>query len=279
MACYHPLRAYRSRSGAVSLGREVPDSSPLALPCGGCLGCRTDRARGWALRCYLELQSHDAAVFTTLTYAPDQVPPSLQKDHLSAFLKRLRARKRGGLRFFASGEYGEQTSRPHYHAILYGCSERDAGTIEEAWGKGFTRTESVTPARIAYVAGYCQKKIGWRMDARAEIVDPETGEVLQEAWTPPFIQMSRRPGIGANARQFADSWRLFAVHNGRLQGVPRFLHQAWANNATDEQLEDLQYQKSQLQLAAQRNLSANALHAKEKAAEAKHSLRAARRRF
>lgn len=279
MSCYHPLRAFRTRAGSVSLSREVPDSTPLALPCGGCLGCRTDRARSWALRCHLELQSHDAAVFTTLTYAPDSLPTTLQKDDLAGFLKRLRSRKRSRIRFFASGEYGESTSRPHYHALLYGCSERDRATIEEAWGKGFARTETVTPARIAYVAGYCQKKIGWRLDARPEIVDPETGEVLQERWQPPFIQMSRNPGIGANARQYAESWRLFGVHNGRTMPVPRYLHQAWLNNATDEQIEDLDHYKSKLRLAAQRSLSTASLHASEKAAEAKHALRGARRTY
>nr|QXN72833.1 MAG: replication initiator protein [Microvirus sp.] len=256
------------------LGKEQPDSAPLALPCGGCLGCRTDKARQWALRCHLELQSHESAVFTTLTYADDQAPPTLAKSDLSGFLKRVRKALPGGVRFFASGEYGERTNRPHYHALLYGPSVADARRIEAAWGHGFTRTEAVTPARIAYVAGYCQKKIGYKLHAR-ECVDPSTGEVF--AWQPPFIQMSRRPGIGANAKRWPESWRLFGVHNGREMPVPRYLHEAWRNNATALETESLDYEKSQRRLQLGRDLSPARLAAAEEIAAARHSLRGARR--
>jgi hypothetical protein len=127
MACLHPLKAYQSRNGNVTMGRAPPDTAPLALPCGGCLGCRTARAKEWALRCQLELQEHDHAVFTTLTYDEKYLPPTLNKRHLTLWLKKLR--KRTGttqpVRFFACGEYGEQNARPHYHAILYGLSTKD----------------------------------------------------------------------------------------------------------------------------------------------------------
>lgn len=276
VACYHPLRGFRARSGTVTLGKETPDSEPLAIPCGGCLGCRTDRARGWALRCHLEMQSHRSAVFTTLTYADDQLPPTLEKRHLQLWLKRLRKAKRGGIRFFASGEYGERTARPHYHALLYGCSEADASLIQDLWGKGHCRTEGVTPARIAYVAGYCQKKIGYRMEG-GERVDPETGEVYE--WQPPFIQMSRRPGIGANAKQWPESWRMHAVHNGRPIPVPRYLHQAWKDNASPTATEETEHEKSLLKLTRNRDLSYSSLQASEQVAAAKHELRSARRRL
>ncbi len=279
MGCFHPLRAFRSSNGAVSLGREPPDCKPLSLPCGGCLGCRMDNARAWALRCHLELQSHDDAVFSTLTYAPDNVPPTLRKSDLQAFLKRLRKRAPNRVRFFASGEYGDQTARPHYHAILYGLGERHAPLIEAAWSRngkpiGHVRTYTVTPAAISYVAGYSSKKIGWKYDVK-EQVDYETGEVY--TWQPPFIQMSRRPGIGGEARRWAESWRLYGVHNGTRMPVPRYLHAAWKDIATDDQLEELLTEKQNLSISLQRDHSPESLRAREKHAQAKQALKAARR--
>lgn len=222
------------------------------------------------------MQSHRTAVFTTLTYADDSLPPTLEKRHLQLFFKRLRKAKRGGVRFFASGEYGERTHRPHYHALVYGAAPADAQLIEDTWGKGHARTEPVTPARIAYVAGYCQKKIGFRLDAE-ERVDPETGEVY--TWQPPFIQMSRRPGIGANAKQWPASWRLFGVHNGRQMPVPRYLHQAYQDIATPLDLENLEHEKSQLKVSRNRELSYERLESSETVAKAKHALRAERRSY
>lgn len=93
---------------------------------------------------------------------------------------------------------------------------------------------------ISYTAGYTAKKIGWKLEA-GERVDPETGEVY--TWQPPFIQMSRRPGIGAHARQWPHSWRSYAVHNGQQMPVPRFLHESWKQQASREEKEALDYER------------------------------------
>lgn len=223
------------------MGKGFGDGEPLRLACGGCLGCRARRAKEWALRCQLELQDHERAVFSTLTYAPDVQPVTLCKRHVQLFLKRLRrAIEPEPLRFFLSGEYGERTYRPHYHAILFGVGLGKAEQIEDVWGMGHVRSYDVTPAMISYVAGYSAKKIGFRLEA-GERVDPETGEVYE--WQPPFIQMSRRPGIGDRGRQWPESWRKFAVHNGSKVPVPRFLHESWRNSVDDISIEELAFEK------------------------------------
>lgn len=199
----------------------------MRLPCGGCIGCRIARAREWALRCTLELSQHDSARWGTLTYDDDHVPPTLRKMHLSGFIKRLRARGER-IRFFASGEYGERTMRPHYHPILFGL--RDESLVQACWPYGHTRMYPVTPESISYVAGYCSKKVGWKLES-GERVDYETGEVFE--WQAPFLLMSRRPGIGAAARLHSASWRRFAVHAGSPMPVPRFLHASWLQSASD----------------------------------------------
>lgn len=233
------------------------------------------RARAWAFRCTLELQQHRSATFTTLTYDDKHLPPTLSKRDLQLFLKRARKSlgKDRPVRFFACGEYGEVNHRPHYHAILYGLSERDRDLVESAWGKGRTQTVPAGPASIAYTAGYCAKKIGWRSASLGETVDMRTGEIFIHQ--PPFTQMSRRPGIGGHARQWANSWRLFAVSNGTKLAVPRFLHEAWKQQATPLDMEDLLFEKANL--AASRDTSVERLKAAEAIAVSRQSLQGSRR--
>lgn len=244
----------------------------LRLPCGGCIGCRTARAREWALRCTLEQSEHDAQCWVTLTYADEYLPPTLCLPHLQRYVRSLRKR-RGPLRYFAAGEYGERTYRPHYHAILFGVSEQERAVLEEAWPHGFVRVDPLTPAAISYVAGYCSKKIGWRDYERGERIDYSTGEVYE--YQPPFVRMSRRPGIGGAARKFRSSWRTHAVHAGSPMPVPRFLHKAWRDTASDEDIRVLEEEKRDRYDVSR--LTKVALAAAEAHAVTLHSLKAERR--
>lgn len=269
MACYHPLPAWQLKWGGVSL-KEVSDGSPLRLPCGGCIGCRTAYAKSWALRCSLELQQHARAGWTTLTYDEKHVPVTLSKRDLQLYIKKLRKKlgPKRPIRFFASGEYGETNKRPHFHGIFYGLDERDRDLLHDTWGAGYTKTVPLTPQAISYTAGYTSKKIGFKLDAVHERIDYETGEIYR--WEPPFIQMSRRPGIGSHARQWLCSWRLYAVHNGQRMPVPRYLHQAWKDHASPLEMEELLFEK--YLLTAAKDTSTEKLQAAEKIAISKQSL-------
>lgn len=243
MPCYFPRFGYRDRDNRIRLGKAPPGEHQLDLPCQECIGCQRTKARDWAIRCHLESQQHDYSVFTTLTYREESVPWTLSPYHLSTFMKKLRQRVRRQfgkdrrLRYFASGEYGPRTHRPHYHALVFGADPSMAGIIEAAWGLGHCRTEEISARRIAYVAGYAAKQTGWKQ--RARTCDPETGEL----WQPPFIIMSRGgrhgKGIGAHARQWTSSWRKSAIYAGHEVPVPRYLHEAWKQTATPEQQEEL----------------------------------------
>lgn len=248
MPCLQPLPAWRTAAGAVALGAAFQRNARyLELPCGRCTGCQLAHARAWALRCQLELQNHDQGVFSTLTYDDKHKPVTLSKTHLQLWLKRLRARLQRSktarnVRFFAAGEYGETTRRPHYHAILYGVGLDDRDLLETTWGLGHLRTDPLNPQRIAYTAGYTQKKTGWHLLQREQRIDPETGECY--TWQPPFIQMSRRPGIGHEAKKWPHLWRSYAINRqGNKIPVPRFLHEAWKQQATPDELEQLQQEK------------------------------------
>lgn len=211
MACYHPIQAYQPDSGGSLIFAPRPHHRELTIPCGQCIGCRLERSRQWAIRCVHESQLHDSNVFITLTYSDDHLPhpPSLNYRHYQLFMKRLRKIK-PGVRFFMCGEYGSETSRPHYHACLFNCffedrefvSKRPIGsiyrssTLEALWPHGFSSIGDLTFESAAYVARYCCKKVtGPSADEHYTRFDPYTGEIY--TLTPEFGRMSLKPGIGA----------------------------------------------------------------------------------
>jgi len=148
---------------------------PVELPCGKCVGCVQDRCEDWSVRCYHESTLHAFNCFATLTYA-DPSPDRISKPDLQHFFKRLR--KRGfKLRYFAVGEYGGQTRRPHYHVIFFGEDFREGGirvamggkseteyyvspTLSDAWGQGHCLVAPADPAAIFYTCGYSLKSLG-----------------------------------------------------------------------------------------------------------------------
>lgn len=290
MACTRPQAAWLLPGGGVKIGHQEPKTTGRAdmlhLPCGKCLGCHQSRRREWALRCQLELQEHDHSAFATLTYRDDELPPTLQRRDLTLYIKRLRERKRSRgsaepIRSFGCGEYGEQTARPHYHLILFGIHPDDPA-VEDAWDLGHVHSVPVTTGAIQYVAGYTSKKqqLAERAkelgDAYDTVWDPRIKHWIK--WEPPFMQMSRRPGIGGEARKHIHSWRSCAIYNGQRIPVPRFLHEAWKKQATPEQLEQLKLEKitraygkepiTLQRLQAQETIN----HAKQKRSAEKRSL-------
>lgn len=158
----------------------------ILVPCGKCLSCRITKRHVWTGRILMELQSHPYATFLTLTYNDENLPspPHLSKRELQLFFKRLRKNFNSKLRYFACGEYGEGRGRPHYHAIVFGMSERDPAHVEiinKSWTLGFVYFGSCTPQSAGYVAGYVAKKKGKDDDTRPK----------------EFTLMSRRPALGS----------------------------------------------------------------------------------
>lgn len=90
----------------------------------------------------------------------------LVKSDLQKFFKRLRINRwRDGytkpIEYYASGEYGDRTQRPHYHAIIFGLgfNHYDVESVKLAWHHGSVDVGMVEPASIRYVAAYIDKKI------------------------------------------------------------------------------------------------------------------------
>lgn len=179
-----------------------------AFPCGSCLACRINRRRVWTHRLILEGMEHDQKSFITLTYDDKHLPKdgSLVPGDLRNFIKKLRrAHEPERIRFFACGEYGDQTQRPHYHVIAFGsppcsvlgnCPRRDNNKccsvgqrLRSIWQKGLVHVGEVSEDTAAYVAGYCIKKLG----------DCDADDNILQGRHPEFVRMSNRPGIGFSA--------------------------------------------------------------------------------
>ena len=125
---------------------------------------------------------------------------------------------------------------------------------------------------IKYVAGYCAKKEGWHGQFK-ETLDKETGELYgREA---PFLLMSRRPGIGGEARKYWASWSRYAVMDGTKYPVPRYLHEAFKKEADPWLVEEVQNERWK----HRKVLSREELDAAEANAKSRLSLQSQRRTY
>jgi len=155
--------------------KSSKEYASFQLPCGQCLECRLDYARQWAIRCVHEAQMHPRNTFITLTYDEKCLEsPVLIYSDFQKFMKKLRKVQDAPMGVFVTGEYGEKTKRPHWHAIIFNWSPTDgvyqysndngdqcytSETLSKIWGKGRAEYGSVTFKSAGYVARYAAKKL------------------------------------------------------------------------------------------------------------------------
>lgn len=269
----------------------------IQLPCGQCVGCRLDRSRQWADRCMLELEYHDSAYFVTLTYDDKHVPIhdycsdystgevgrslSLEKRDFQLFMKRLRKRfSNDKIRYFAAGEYGSNTLRPHYHAIIFGLHLNDlvpysrsaqgyqyynSDSFQRCWCDndgnpiGFAVLGEVTWETCAYTARYIMKKLNGPEAIYYDMVNIE----------PEFTVMSRRPGI---ARQYYDDHpdiyeheyiNLSTEKGGRKIKPPRYYDQLFDIENPEKMAEIKQIRQKMAKAKQKAKLQATSLYSDE----------------
>lgn len=133
----------------------------ISVPCGKCPECRSKRISAWSFRLMQEEKRAHSAHFITLTYSTKTVPitkngfMSLVKKDMQLFFKRLRkAHGESSIKYYAVGEYGGKTMRPHYHIILFNANIE---LIQTAWQQGQVHYGDVTGASIGYTLKYISK--------------------------------------------------------------------------------------------------------------------------
>ena len=216
------------------------DSNKVAVPCGRCINCQMQKRKDMSVRLAHEASQHENCCFLTLTYNDDNVPttdwnaigcPRKQFDNglgslpsltlfprdVQLFMKRLRRRLEyhygvKGIRYFAVGEYGGRTHRPHYHVLIFGWCPTDlvyhkmhkgnvvyrSSLIEDLWttidradpskrvSLGYSSVSEVTPFVAKYAARYVTKKYARLLDDDGNYIVPEF-----------TLQSVRNGGIGA----------------------------------------------------------------------------------
>lgn len=196
------------------------------FPCGQCINCRIKKRQEWSMRCLHELDGHKKSIFVTLTYDSKLHYPqaaSLEKAHLQKFIKRLRkAMEPERVRYFACGEYGEQTQRPHYHLILFGCGWDEKQLIMDCWPYANWNVPAIRKnsfgiaerMSIQYVAKYIEKKLGGELAI----------EEYKNKGREPIFKVSSL-GIGReycdeNAKQITEMGKITV--NGKPVAIPRY---------------------------------------------------------
>lgn len=158
------------------------------FPCGKCSICYDNRQRDWVFRLEVQISKARSCQHVTLTYNEDNLPfgsdkASLMRDDLTKFLKKLRKKTfvehiRSHyprsfnlvadlplkMKYYAVGEYGGLTERPHYHILLFDYGreifKQNNGKmiylmhLNERWSKGNVTVTEVGKGTIKYLTTY-----------------------------------------------------------------------------------------------------------------------------
>lgn len=205
------------------------DGKPFQRPCGVCINCRIQTTADMTVRLVHESKCHSENSYVTLTYSPENLPSdgSLVVRDFQLFAKRLREVTGVKYKRYMCGEYGDDTHRPHYHAILFGVDFGDrrfykrnkngdplytSELLDRVWGLGDCTVGDVAMQSCRYVAGYIQKKIygdkadDWYAGRRPEFAYGSNGLGLEYL---------RRYGA-----QFMDNG--FVIVDGAKFRIPRY---------------------------------------------------------
>jgi len=179
------------------------------------------------------------------------------------------------MRYYAVGEYGDRTRRPHYHACIFGHDFTENSILfkdepnrlwinlelEKCWGLGEVKVGALTFETARYTASYVQKKL--RAKQRYVRVDEETGECI------PLVQprafMSRNLGYEwwlTWGDQVRDHDRV--VINGTEQKPPK-AYDRWLlhwDEESHQKIKEERVKKAKSQSKEQTHARARSAHAR-----------------
>jgi len=218
-----------------SSAKRSKEYASFQIPCGKCLSCRLESARQTAVRCVHEASMHEQNSFITLTYKPEALKSEeLRYEEFQAFVKSLRthifqtvldtmypsapqaaqrelwralpkvSRERimdqTRISYLVTGEYGDKTKRPHWHALIFNWRPNDlvhkytsergdkvyvSRILETLWPHGHSELGQVTFESAGYVARYATKKLAHGKDGEHSY-EPKpgrsTGHAIGKSW-------------------------------------------------------------------------------------------------
>lgn len=243
------------------------------LPCGKCIECRLDYARQWAVRCVHEAQMHEKNCFITLTYSDKNLKsPRLIYEDWQKFMKKLRKTQNEPIGVLVTGEYGDDTKRPHWHAILFNYAPPDmvlsrknirgdriynSKTLDKLWGHNDPKMMpseigDVTFESAGYVARYATKKIVHGQNQKVKEADFHDYQ--------PISKKSSKHAIGKKWLEkywWTDCFSLgqITLPNGSKCSIPRYYQkwfqenhpEKWRDYVTKTKLEKINLAESQAQ--------------------------------
>lgn len=157
------MEHHNSNTMAQCLAPFRKKETQIDFPCGKCYECLARRVSGWSFRLMQEYKRCESAYFVTLTYENENLTKTLNnyktiiKRDLQLYFKRLRKLHPNytKIKYYACGEYGTNTKRPHYHIILFNANPH---YIAEAWQLGQIHIGEVNEASVGYTLKYMSKK-------------------------------------------------------------------------------------------------------------------------
>lgn len=173
---------------ACSKPYRVPGRSLQFVGCGRCPNCISKRMCIWGNRLWMESQCHVHSAFLTLTYTNELCRSDCDYDDTRLFLYRLREYLSDKevfedlpncpfrrcnvppLRYYLTGDYSQRKFRPHYHAAVFGISNRMyvlvddkylpmQEVVQSLWLHGTVDLGDLSKGGARYVIGYCTKKM------------------------------------------------------------------------------------------------------------------------
>lgn len=226
------------------------------VPCGKCLPCLKRRTSHWSFRLNEEARHHQESYFVTLTYAKLQKHdnpklstispngfPTLCKRDLQLYFKRLRKLQQPGshIKYYAVGEYGGRTFRPHYHCIIFGA---ERSTITAAWSVkgrelGHVDIGTVTVKSVGYTLQYITEG-QWRPKHKRDDRAPQ------------FACMSKGLGIGYVLDESWIKWHFADIDNrmycnleeGKKIGMPRYYKNKLYDEETRKRIGEISREKA-----------------------------------
>lgn len=212
------------------------------VPCGKCIHCLTNKRTAWTFRIKQHLKGVETASFITLTYDQNNVPlvysrsarahfMTLRKKDLRLFMKKLRRQNEkyttSKITYYAVGEYGTETFRPHYHLLIFNLD--NMVNVEKTWSKGNIVKAECNEATIHYVTKHQINR-----------------EVYRDYVEKEFAWISNGIGkryVEKNSEYHKKNRSILVTHNGSKIAMPRYYKEKIFNKLELKYLSNLNREK------------------------------------